>query len=83
MATIQNGYGDEVLSITFDTHTGGSTTIGLNIDQFDGWKYSETQISDDQPKSLFRAETLAYMTLTEAIELRNELNTAIKEVAGL
>lgn len=90
MVTIKDGYNGEKTEVIV-THQDGRDTIGLwielgiprilgakgktRIDTLKNLKDGETY----EPST----ETLSYMTITEAIALRNELNQAIKEAAGL
>lgn len=88
MTMIKNGYGDKPTHIKFetsagfDTSAGGEMTIGLWIEQDGLPKYSEnsrgavSRIGEG-------VDTLAYMTINEAITLRTELNAALKEVLGV
>lgn len=82
MATIKEGFDGKPLEIRVSARDDGGVEVW--VEQFDGFKYSEHDDGStprDDPS--YRTETLAYATLEEVIKLRNELNTAIKEAAGV
>lgn len=83
MATIKEGYDGQPLEIKVYARPDDRKTE-LWIGQFDEWKYKERDDDYiDENKANYRTETLAFITIQEAIALRDELNVAIKEMAGL
>lgn len=78
MATIANGYGNKPTHITLDTSDG---IARLNIEQMgllpSGMDVTSGSIHDSH------SETMAYTNIQELISLRDEINKAIKELAGV
>lgn len=70
MATIKEGYNEH------------PTSIKVRATGRDGLAEVWTEMYDSDTHSL-TAERLHYATITELIELRNEINQAIKDLAGL
>ena len=84
MATIKQGYDNKPLVIRVypSDHNDGKAQIWTEM--FDGVKASDYQIQgDDLNSDKFRTEVLHYAALSELIELRDELNSVIKEIAGV
>lgn len=79
MAIIKEGYAHQPLEIkVYPRENGGMIEIWTEM--FDGSKYEPGDPRDD-PK--FRTEVLHYATLNEALQLRDELNDAIRGATGL
>ena len=74
--TIKDGYNGEPLFINIHKEA-FKDVINVQIEQFDEYKSDKLGVENA------RNTTLAYMTLNEAIELRDSLNVAIKETAGV
>lgn len=70
MAVIDKGYGGQTTEVRVSARDSG-TNGELWIEQ------------KDRSNPDMRSETLAYITINEAIELRDELNQAIARMAGL
>ena len=85
MATIKEGYASRPFEIRVNPpYEGGTSGAEVWTEMFDGTKASECQIDcDDLNSDKFRTEVLHYATLGELIELRYELNYAIKRMAGI
>ena len=83
MATIKEGYSHQPLEIkVYPRENGGMIEIWTEM--FDDSKFYEREVegdSRDDPK--FRTEVLHYATLNEALQLRDELNDAIRGATGL
>ncbi len=80
MAEIKEGYNGLPLTIKVNVNDGRAE---IWTDMFDEWKYSETDTGQDKSDPKFRTEVLHYASLTELVELRNELNKAIRTMAGV
>ncbi len=80
MAEIKEGYNGLPLTIRVNVNDGRAE---IWTDMFDEWKYSETATGQDKADPKFRTEVLHYADLTELVELRNELNEAIRTMAGV
>lgn len=79
MAVIKEGYSGKTTEIRVngqDPSRGGFAELW--IEQEGAPSYTA-----DGQVSLGHSETLAYITIQEAIALRDELNVAIKEMAGV
>lgn len=82
MTVIKEGYSGKPLEIKVYAREGGMAELWTEM--FDGVKRSEFEVpNDDLDSDKFRTEVLHYATLSELIELRDELNVAIKELAGV
>lgn len=80
---IKNGYAGEPFEIRVDAGYEGNVAE-VWTDMFDQFKFSEREVDGDtMDDRKFRTEVLHYATLTEVIELRNELNGVIKQLAGV
>lgn len=80
---IQDGFASKPFEIRVSSNY-EKTVAEFWTEMFDDMKHSELEIpNDDLNSDKFRTEVLHYATLTELIELRNELNTVIKDLAGV
>ncbi len=70
MATIKEGYNSEITEIKICSSDNHNLMAEVWIDQRDR-------------TSTMRSETLAYATLEELIQLRDEINNALKEIIGV
>jgi hypothetical protein len=80
MATITDGYNGQATEIRVAAR--GTDAAELWIEQ-DGLPKYSTNAEGVTTQIDRGVETLAYITIQEAITLRDELNVAIKEMAGL
>lgn len=85
MATIEEGFASQPFEIKVSADGSYSGNVAeVWTEMFDDFKKSELEVEGDEienPK--FRTQVLHYATITELIQLRNEINTAIKELAGV
>lgn len=81
MTVIKNGFGGEILDIrVYAVEDSDRAEIWTDM-RIDLGRAIVEQNSMD--KETVRQEYLHYASLEELIKLRNEINTAIKEMAGL
>lgn len=82
MARFKEGYCSKPLEIKVYARDDG--VCELWTEMFDGTKASDYQVDgDDLNSDKFRTEVLHYVTLTELVELRDEINQAIRKLAGV
>ena len=85
MATIKEGYASRPFEIRVSPpYDGERGSAEVWTEMFDGTKASDHEATgDDLNSDKFRTEVLHYATLSELIELRDELNYTIKTMAGV
>lgn len=84
MAIIKDGFGCQPLKISIIASTSNSHKAEVWTEMFDDTKHDNYEIDGDKlSDSKFRTEVLHYATLNELLELRDNINTAIKEIVGL
>ncbi len=85
MAVIKEGYNSKPLEIKVYANSGRMAEVWTEM--FDGTKATQSMGINaegyDPDDSNLRTEVLHYATITELIELRDEINIAIKELAGV
>lgn len=74
------GYNGKPTEIRVSANDHGTAEVWIDLQGLP--KYSQNAVGTVHELGL-GVETLSYMTITEAIALRNELNEAIKGMAGL
>lgn len=82
MATIKNGYGDQETTIRIYARK-GERKAEVWIGQDGQPTYSENDRTGSIIRVGFGTDTLAYASITELIDLRDEINEVIREMAGL
>jgi hypothetical protein len=80
---IKDGYAGMPLEIRV-TATEGDSHADIWTEMYDDTKRSEFEVPGDKKEDAkFRTEVLHYGTIEELIALRNEINQAIKILAGV
>ena len=84
MAVFKLGYDRKPLHIRVEARDGVRATAELWVEQFDGVKYTEYgSEGEDRGDPKFRTETLAYVSIDELLQLRDEINETLKEMIGV
>lgn len=85
MATIKEGYASRPFEIRVSPpYDGERGSAEVWTEMFDGTKASNYEVTgDDLNSDKFRTEVLHYATISELIQLRDEINNTIKVIAGV